>query len=249
MSGTKYGVIAHDLREAINRKEFIPGETLPPIPELMARYEVARDTVRDAIALLTHEGLVVPKRGIGTVVREVDPVALVYTEQAPAQTWQAQTQDAGKDLVVEAGWTTADPDIAHRLRVPVGSEIGHRVRHFYLGVGVAQISDQWFPAHIVQAIIAAGGGDLTDVDNRPDTERNVFQLMADAGHAPRQTTETITARMPDPNEREIMEAPPGMPVLITRRSTTEDDDRPVETTTAVGAGDRMSATLTVSLSY
>jgi hypothetical protein len=63
----------------------------------MTRYDVARDTVRDAIGLLTHEGLVTPKRGTGTVVREIDPVTLSYSPRTPAQTWQAQTAGAGRE--------------------------------------------------------------------------------------------------------------------------------------------------------
>lgn len=246
---TMYGQIAHELREAIMSGEYPPGSTLPPIPELMARHQVARDTVRDAIGLLTNEGLVTPKRGIGTVVRAIDPVMLSYSSSAPARTWHEQTAGAGADEVVLTEWATADPDIATRLAITPGARVVHRVRHFTKGHGIAQISDQWIPQHIAEAIQTHGDGDLTDAQHRPDTARNLFELMSAAGHAPTETTETIRTRMPDPTERDTMEIPPGVPVLITHRVTKEANGRPVETTTAIGAGDRMSAQLTVPLNY
>jgi GntR family transcriptional regulator len=246
---TKYGQIAHDLREAIMSGEYAAGSTLPSIPDLMTRYDVARDTVRDAIGLLTNEGLVIPKRGIGTVIREIDPVALRYSASAPAQTWREQTAGAGRDDVVQTEWEAADRDVATRLSISVGDRVVHRVRHFTKGHGVAQITEQWVPEHVATAIADNGGGDLADLANRPDVERNLFELMTDAGHPPSETTEDIAARMPDPTERDTMEVPPGVPVLVTRRITREQNGTPVETTDAIGAGDRMSASFTVALKY
>ena len=246
---TKKGLIAHDLREAITAGEYAAGSVLPPIPELMTRYDVARDTVRDAIALLANEGLVIPRRGIGTVVRETETVSLDVTPQAPSRTWLQQTAGAGRDEVTQTGWEQADSDVAAVLRIPPGSRVVHRTRQFTLGHGIAQISDQWVPEEIVEAIRSATGGDLSDLQNRPDADRNLFQLMADAGHPPTSTTENIGCRAPDPTERDLMEIPPGVGVLITRRVTTEANGKPLELTIAVGAGDRMSATFTVELHY
>jgi GntR family transcriptional regulator len=246
---TKYGQIAHDLRESIMEGEYPAGSTLPPIPDLMARYGVARDTVRDAIGLLANEGLVIPRRGLGTVVREIDPVALSYSASAPARTWQEQTAGAGRDEVISAEWEAADADIAARLAVDAGSRVVHRVRHFTLGHGIAQVSEQWVPQDVAEAIRVSGAGDLADPARRPDAERNLFELMSAAGRAPVEATETISARMPDPSSRDTMEIPPGVPVLVTRRVTRDASGTPVETTTAVGAGDRKSAQFTVPLDY
>ncbi len=45
------------------------GSQLPPEPELMARYQVSRFTVRQAIASLEHRGLVRAEQGRGTFVQ------------------------------------------------------------------------------------------------------------------------------------------------------------------------------------
>jgi GntR family transcriptional regulator len=53
--------------------EIQPGARIPNIEQLHARYGVSHATVRRALALLEKEGLIVKKRGIGTIVRdEVD---------------------------------------------------------------------------------------------------------------------------------------------------------------------------------
>ncbi|WP_198932395.1 GntR family transcriptional regulator [Pseudonocardia sp. Ae717_Ps2] len=60
--------MARELRERITNGTYPPGSTLPALPELMATYEVARETVRSAVSALANEGLVTPLSGVGTVV-------------------------------------------------------------------------------------------------------------------------------------------------------------------------------------
>jgi GntR family transcriptional regulator len=64
-----YRRIQADLRERIQRGEPAPGTRLESEQELMARYEVSRATVRQALAGLVSDGLVEIRRGLGTYVR------------------------------------------------------------------------------------------------------------------------------------------------------------------------------------
>ncbi len=64
----KYRRIADDLRSGIARGEYVPGGALPGENDLMARYKVARMTVRQALAELQREGLAVARRGSGVYV-------------------------------------------------------------------------------------------------------------------------------------------------------------------------------------
>lgn len=64
----KYRRIAEDLRSGIARGEYAPGGALPGENDLMARYKVARMTVRQALAELQREGLAVARRGSGVYV-------------------------------------------------------------------------------------------------------------------------------------------------------------------------------------
>ena len=65
----KYLQVADTLRREIARGVFRDGQTLMTEEDLRARFNVSRQTVRQAIALLEDDGLVDRRRGSGTYVR------------------------------------------------------------------------------------------------------------------------------------------------------------------------------------
>ena len=72
-----YLQIADDLRQAIKRGDYAPGDRLPPARELQERYGVATMTVQRAVELLRNEDLVYSVQGRGTFVRtDLDPDAI-----------------------------------------------------------------------------------------------------------------------------------------------------------------------------
>ena len=65
----KYLQVADVLRKEIAEGIFQDGQTLMTEEELRFRFNVSRQTVRQAIALLEDDGLVDRRRGSGTYVR------------------------------------------------------------------------------------------------------------------------------------------------------------------------------------
>ena len=65
----KYLLVADTLRKEIAKGIFRDGQTLMTEEELRVRFDVSRQTVRQAIALLEDDGLVDRRRGSGTYVR------------------------------------------------------------------------------------------------------------------------------------------------------------------------------------
>jgi DNA-binding GntR family transcriptional regulator len=63
-----YQRVADDLRHAIATGTYQPGDQLPTLAELTARYGIAIMTARDAIRQLVAEGLVVSRQGKGAYV-------------------------------------------------------------------------------------------------------------------------------------------------------------------------------------
>lgn len=61
--------IANKLRAAILTRRLNPGDKLPSQPELAARYEVARETVKRALDILKADRLIVSRQGSGVFVR------------------------------------------------------------------------------------------------------------------------------------------------------------------------------------
>ena len=63
-----YHQIRKKIQESIISKEYGPGELIPSENEMAKFFGVTRMTVRQAISLLTQEGLLLRKRGTGTFV-------------------------------------------------------------------------------------------------------------------------------------------------------------------------------------
>lgn len=64
----RYLVIAGQLREQIERGTLVAGAALPSEAELRRRFAASRNTVRQALAVLEREGLVVAEHGRGRFV-------------------------------------------------------------------------------------------------------------------------------------------------------------------------------------
>ena len=64
----KYLEIYASLRNSITKQEFGPDRRIPSEPELCRRFTAARNTVRQAIALLQKEGLVETVKGKGAFI-------------------------------------------------------------------------------------------------------------------------------------------------------------------------------------
>jgi len=65
-----YSQLADLLRQRVLRGLWGPGTKVPSLEALVAEFKVARVTVRQAIDILTREGLLLPQRGRGTFVTE-----------------------------------------------------------------------------------------------------------------------------------------------------------------------------------
>jgi len=68
---TRVAVIADELREAIAKGDFAPGDRLPSESELTRRHSVSRTVVREVFAQLRSEGLIEARKGSGVYV--LDP--------------------------------------------------------------------------------------------------------------------------------------------------------------------------------
>ena len=64
----KYYKMHHDLEEQIHRGELRAGDRVPSENQLAAAYQVSRQTVRKALAILEQEGYIYPVKGRGNYV-------------------------------------------------------------------------------------------------------------------------------------------------------------------------------------
>ena len=120
-TSTRYQQIARDLLGKIRTGQFPVGTMLPAESQLCQDYHASRYTVREALRWLADYGLIDRKRGLGTVVRTVEPSpAFVYRLSSLTEILR-YPEDTYRENAV-AGLIQADPPLASRIDCPVGTD-------------------------------------------------------------------------------------------------------------------------------
>jgi DNA-binding transcriptional regulator YhcF (GntR family) len=127
-----YRQLARILRAQIQAGSLRPGQPVGSEASLSQRFGVGRDAVRDALAVLRSEGLVITTRGIGTFVRgAVEDLAVVRVGAGTRVSARVPTADERLSLGIPEGTavlvlsTAGEPDqllAADRTVVEVESE-------------------------------------------------------------------------------------------------------------------------------
>jgi len=205
----RYQSIADDLRRRLGSSEFAAARVLPSESELSEQYEASRVTVRRALEVLRAEGLLDSRQGFGWLVAG-EPLR---QDLSRLDTLEAQLSNAGirsERRILSFGFV----DPPDRVRTVLGGRSVLEVRRLNLADGepFARVT-VWCPELL--------GASLS----RDDVERATFleQLPVRLGGA----TQTIGAELVTDADAELLDVPPGSPVLVAERITRSDEGRPV----------------------
>ncbi|WP_341721097.1 winged helix-turn-helix domain-containing protein [Micromonospora sp. FIMYZ51] len=95
--------LADLLRDRIAAGDLAPGASLPSELRLAQEYGLSRTSVRQAIALLRSEGLVIVKPPRGTFVRAVEPTETVRLRKGDTATARMPTPAERRELETGEG--------------------------------------------------------------------------------------------------------------------------------------------------
>ncbi|MDG4790315.1 GntR family transcriptional regulator [Micromonospora sp. WMMD1102] len=234
----RYRRVADELRRRILSGAIPPGSILPSESALIEEFGVARGTVREAVALLRSEGLVVTEMGRGTYARPVLPVRRLGSERYRRELEQVRTGELGTSFTADQriGWSDyqldrtfrevpADPTTAELFGVDPGTMILER-RFVFRSQGVPQ---QMSTSCLLLDMVA--GTPVADPDREPWPAGNTGQLSS-LGIVVTGVRERVRARMPVRDEAETLRIPGGVPVLTITRQTYAGD-RVVEVATDI----------------
>ncbi|MGH3567051.1 MAG: GntR family transcriptional regulator [Pseudonocardia sp.] len=240
MPTSTYRQIAEDLRAAMLRGDYQPGDTIPKRADLMGTYGVSTTTVRQAISLLRAEGLVVPIRRRGTVVRDRTPVRLSVDRYSdvlagpggggPWETACTQQDVPGWTDIVTVDQRQADARVADQLDIPQGALVIYRRQHMYAGKQVAQLQETWLPQTLAEGTALAGTSKIVG---------GIYRALSAIGHPPVTAEEAVTSRMPTAEQAETLSLDAGSPILVVERITRGQDEHALSVTHAAIAGDRV----------
>lgn len=221
--------MADELGEAIRQGEFRPRSKLPSERELVQRYGTAPQTVRQAIAQLKAEGLVVGMPGRGTYVRETPTIVRVGSDKY-ARWFQAEIA-AGMDWRQEIRELAEVPSpewVAHWFGIAPGEAVFARRRRIWLEGVPTQLADSFYLPDLVR------GTPVTQEDTGPGGS---YARLEERGHHLTRFREEIQLRMPTPQETRLLKLNKGVPVAELHRIA-YTATAPLEVLTAVMAGDR-----------
>jgi GntR family transcriptional regulator len=235
--------IAGELRSAILDGELAPGALLPSERELARTHGTARNTARQAIALLQAEGLVDAQHGRGVFVRQRRPLLRVVHDRYARRHRDAGRLPFGADTAAQGRVARVEPTaievvsapawVAVRLSIPVGERVLRRRNRYLADEEPVQLASTYLPrgvangTSLLQEIPAPGG---------------IYAALETLGHRLARIDEHVTARMPLPEEAEALELTAGVPVIDLRHTGYDDAGLAIEVTHAVLPADRNALT-------
>jgi GntR family transcriptional regulator len=236
----QYAPVADALRRDITSGALAAGAWLPSEAQVMQIYQVSRYAAREAIKRLAGEGLIIVMDGKGSYVRnrrdraahadtrglrrEVDGQGRVRYVDAELAHWHT-AEDPGRYR------TTATMDLALSLGVPEHTPVFvHDRLLIHDSTPTPTLADgEGTPRRMIHRLYlpAATCTNVPALTEDPfRTPDELYTLLAQAGRALR-WVEHVRATIPTPDDTTTLHIPTGLPVLITRRVTTDTNDRPI----------------------
>jgi GntR family transcriptional regulator len=171
------GVVAAELRTALETPGFAKDGRLPAEPELARQFQVSRTTIRGAIAELEEEGLVRRRQGAGTFL-----IADVATVRNTLNTNSGVT-----DLITAAGWIPGTreehSEIRHcteeerqLLRLSMGADVVSITRTRTADGRPVVLAKDTVPMALLDPLIS-----LHDADARMRKGGSLYQLIEEWG--------------------------------------------------------------------
>jgi len=209
-----YHQAAQALEAAIEDGRLPRGTRLEGEMELAARLGISRPTMRAALKQLVDKGLLIRRRGIGTMVapkpvRRTIALTSLYDD----------LQEAGREPrthLLSLETVTCPPDVAERLELGPADAVLRFDRLRMAGETPIARMHNVVPAGVLEI-----GAD--------DLERTgLYRLFREAGITPHVAAQRVGAHKAGTGEAELLEVEPGDPVLTMIRTTYDTTGRPIE---------------------
>ncbi|MGH3741996.1 MAG: GntR family transcriptional regulator [Micromonosporaceae bacterium] len=209
-----YYQLAQHLTELIDAGALPPGSRLENELALADRLGLSRPTVRQAIAHLVNQGLLIRKRGVGTQiahprVRRTIELTSLYDD----------LERAGREPrteVLSLAVDVASDEVAVALQLPVGSEVMVIERLRRAGSEPLALMRNYLPAG------------LAGITVERLTQHGLYQLLREAGIRLRLAEQTIGARKAATAEARLLDETRGASLLTMARTAYDDTGRAVE---------------------
>ncbi|WP_043479836.1 GntR family transcriptional regulator [Streptomyces collinus] len=224
---TKAQQIADELKAAIERGDYRPGDRLPGENTLAEQYDVASLTARRALKILRTEGLIETKRGAGARVISFDPIRRRGLQRLAHEHWgsgksvwsadDSRIPDVDQLTVTEG--VLPPRHIGSVLELPPDETVCVRSRRYLMAGRPVMIAESYLPQSLVT------GSPITQADTGPG---GIYARLRDLGHAPARFREEVRVRMPTAEEATRLAIPTERSVIKLARTAFDSKGRAVE---------------------
>lgn len=219
-----YYQLATAIEQAIDGGELRAGSRLDNELELARTLALSRPTVRRALGYLVDRGMLLRRRGIGTIVLPVTvrrPVGLtsLYDDLV-----RSGRRPGTRVLLLSVVQCPEEPAMA--LDVEPGSEITHLRRLRLVDDEPLAVMDNFLPPPLLQ------------YDRHQLEQTGLYRLLAGSGIVPRIASQSVTARPARSEEARLLHVDTGAPLLALRRVSYDATGRAIELASHAYVGER-----------
>jgi GntR family transcriptional regulator len=222
-----YYQLAEQIREQIRSGRLQPGDQLASERLLSEQHAISRMTVRQALAYLTREGVLMARHGLGTFVAEpkhtYDALHLLgFTEEVMQRGGTAVSQ------VLEQRCVTPPPRVADGLRLSPGGPVTEIVRLRLWDETPLLLETTYVPATLCPGL------------ETEDLATQSLYAVMESRYSVRvvRSQQTLEATIANDFEAQLFSVALGTPMILLEGVTYDDRGRPAEYCKAVYRGDR-----------
>ncbi len=234
-----YYQIAMDMKERISRGEWGLDQRLPTETDLAEQYQVCRITLRQAMAELEKDGLVIKKRGRGTFIHAEPKAHITKLNYLLTSDDQATPENSSLvSTVLEKRIVTDLFTAVHKSLQLKPEDEAVYIKRLYLRDGKPiAITRSHIPAYMVPGLdeIALLNGSLSS------TLKKVYNLK------PVRVDDSIEAVRATQAECALLQCSNDSPIILIEGTSYLEDGRPLEYSCTLWAGDSVRFSLPLLL--
>lgn len=217
MPSPLHALLYEEMLRRIRTGEWCAGEKVPSEKSLIAEFGTSRGPVRQALAALRAEGMIVGGRGAPPRVHRTAPHQSFDTFMSFTE-WARELGMEPGQKVIERVKRPATEENARELRISPDDPIVEVIRVRLLGGKPAMLERSLFPLEVGRYLLGA------DLDNG-----SIYQTLARAEVVPVRAKHIIDAIPAHPLEAEQLHVEHGAPLLRVRRLAYSANGAVIET--------------------